>query len=371
MKPHTSFFHTPFTKKICDYGYTEVLESQTYDKFLIWIQNNFFGSLKYLTDHRKQKRESLRAFWPEAESAMSFLFSYSEENFLLKSLYRIEDVGMGERWNGLKISSYAFGFQGLDYHHALSETLTNIGLFIQEHPSMKNSQIDLGKPFQFQLAMDIHPVLDRDLAYRQGLGFFGKNTMLISKEHGSFTIIGSLVFNRRISHQIRKDLEDLLQVSESQKNFEPNHCGQCTACIDACPTSAIKFVEGQWAIDGKDCLSHYTIEEFKDSAVAPTSKRSQEDSWIFGCDVCQDVCPWNHRVQRKRLHQVGSHKTLWESQGALWKQLVEFFLYRPKSVIQNDLLSMSARAYQKKFLGTSFKRLGKMGILKNLNRVQK
>lgn len=310
---------------VTDWGYTEELVPVTYEHYETWVKEGHAGDLKYLTDHRKDIRKNLKELWPKSESAIVFLFSYLDSKIAVENY-----LASREEWNGKKISGYVFGFEGDDYHHLLSQKLTDIGESLKkEIPTL-----------EYKIALDLHPHLDRDLAFRTGLGWFGKNSMFISKHHGSFTLIGSLVFNQKL------DLE--------KSSFETDHCGQCTRCIDACPTMAITDTR---TIMANRCISTFTIETFKEKS--PPEGHDENSPWIFGCDICQDVCPWNKRL--KRLQFVPTKELNQKQLG-----FIHFFLTRPLVEVYQNLKGMSKKEFLRHFARTPFERLGKNGMLKNL-----
>lgn len=320
------FFGLDLTSSyVTDWGYSEELTPKTYAQFESWVNEGNAGELKYLTDHRKEIRKNLKELWPKSESAVVFLFSYLDSKVAVE-----KKIAATKEWNGKKISGYVFGFEGDDYHHLLSQKLMEIG------EELKKKIPNL----EYKIALDLHPHLDRDLAFRAGLGWYGKNSMFISKTHGSFTLIGSLIFNQKLSFDSPK--------------IETDHCGQCTRCIDACPTSAIL---GNRTISVNKCISTFTIETFKEKL--PPEGHDENSPWIFGCDICQDVCPWNKRLIRRGI--VGAKELNQKQLG-----IIEFFLTRNLSEVYIDLKSMSKKEYLRKFARTSFERLGKNGMLKNL-----
>ena len=236
--------------------------------------------------------------------------------------------------NGLKIASYVLGFEGVDYHYNLKESLESIGRELQ----------GLDPELEFKLSLDTQPILERDLAFRAGLGWFGKNSMFISKSEGSFFILGSLLLSK--------------DYTLPERDVETDHCGQCTKCADACPTDAIDL-DTRTLISNK-CISTYTIETFKDVGEAPQGMENSNGE-IFGCDICQEVCPWN-----KRLLRVGKVKPF---EGDLSEHEVKvrsYFLERPISEILDDLSSLSNRGFQRLFRSTPIERTGRVGLLKNI-----
>ncbi len=299
--------------KIVDNAYSEELIPRTYDYYTKWVEEGMHGPLNYLADHRMDKRKSLKEVYPDCESFITFLFDYRDAK-----KFQLENNPTQ------KIASYTVGFDDQDYHYWIKEKLDFIGNYLKEkHPKL-----------EYQISLDIHPVLERDLAQRAGLGWFGKNSMLINKSFGSYQLIGSLLLNQKLE--------------VASREIEVDHCGNCTRCIDACPTKAI--LPGRRTIDSSLCISTFTIETFKDEAApAGYPVESQE---VFGCDICQEVCPWN----RKPLSVTSP---LQES------KLVSFF-NRDLNLIIQDIESMSNKGFKTFFKHTSFERVGKRGLLKNL-----
>ena len=225
------------------------------------------------------------------------------------------------------------GFEGEDYHNLIRAKLIGIGDRIKSEHKL-----------DYKLTLDTHPVLERDLAMRAGLGWFGKNSMLISTEHGSFFIIGSLLLNKKL-----EGLKDKVTV-------EVDHCGQCTRCIDACPTEAID-IETR-TIKAVDCISTFTIEQFKIDSI-PSPKMNLKGGEIFGCDICQDVCPWNQRIDRMEKFK----RVTW-TDGQ--KKILNFFMLRPVDEVHREIEGMSGKEFERFFEGTSFSRSGRRGLLKNI-----
>ncbi len=314
---------------IVDWGYTENIAAQTYDKFSSWVDEGNHGPLHYLSDHRKEARVDLTSVVNNAKSALCFLFTYHPQKLALEDFYQSEES------NGLKIASYVTGFEGYDYHLLLRDKLTTIGEKVQEnHPT----------PLNWRHSLDIQPVLERDLAYRAGLGWFGRNSMLISKEHGSFFIIGSLIFDDTLGLETRP--------------LESDHCGQCNACVEACPTQAIDG--NNRTLKANDCISTWSIELFKEGAPAPKGME-ESGQYFFGCDICQDVCPWNKRPLRLGL-QASDKSSFLQSIDKLKKA----FLSPPLEKLIQKLEKKSNSGFSKEFKETSLGRTGRRGLLKNL-----
>lgn len=306
---------------VLDWGYTEEPVPRTLEFFESWTENNQHGPLNYLSDHRKDLRRDLRHVFPEFQSALVFLFSYQEtKKWMLEN-------------NQHSVAAYTLGFEGEDYHRALKERLTKI--------SEKLVVEDLKTFF----TIDAQPVLERDLAYRAGLGWFGKNSMLINRREGSYFIIGSVLLNQKLPVETA--------------SIDVDHCGQCTACIDACPTNAINV--GTRTIEAQKCISTFTIEIMKDAEAPAGFDKSRGE--IFGCDICQDVCPWN----RKPLQRITSALKLQDKFLFVKDWLFDQSREKLKGMIQAE----SNRGLRKKLFGTAFDRPGKEGWLKNLRNLSK
>lgn len=303
--------------KISDWAYTEELKSKTYNEYLKWVEDENHGPLKYLADERKLKRENLNLIYPECISAISFLFNYTDSK-----------KNQSQSNPDFKVASYVTGFEDQDYHFWIKDKLKQIGELLKKDVN----------GLEYFITLDVHPVLERDLAYRSGLGWFGKNSMLISREFGSYTLIGSLLLNKKIDLTFR--------------DLEPDHCGSCTRCIDACPTKAI--YEDARVIDSNKCISTFTIETFRDEK--PPQGYPVESHEVFGCDICQEVCPWNN-------------KPLNNAQAAPESSLINFF-NRDLDLIILDIEQMSNKGFKIFFKNTSFERVGKRGLLKNLKHYQ-
>lgn len=224
-----------------------------------WLKANHQGEMRYMENHF-DKRLDPRLLVDDAKSVVSLLYNYFPEERLPEGA---ED---------LKISKYAYG---TDYHFVIKDKLKTLMDYIQEEVGEVG-----GRAF-----VDSAPVMDKAWARRSGAGWIGKHSNLINKQNGSFFFIAELII----------DLE--LEADGAVKDF----CGTCTRCIDACPTGAI--VE-PYVVDGSKCISYFTI-ELKEAI--PLEMKGKFDNWVFGCDVCQDVCPWNrfskpHQEPLFKLH---------------------------------------------------------------------
>jgi len=208
-----------------------------------WLQNNMHGQMHYMENHF-DKRLNPTLLVDGAKSVISLLLNYYPSEFQKEDSY--------------KISKYAYGH---DYHFVIKEKLKELLHFIQTEIGEVS-----GRAF-----VDSAPVLDKAWAAKSGLGWMGKNTNLITQKVGSFYFIAELIVDLELDYD----------------SPTTDHCGSCTACIDACPTEAIV---APYVVDGSKCISYFTI-ELKENI--PAEMKGKFDDWVFGCDVCQDVCPWN------------------------------------------------------------------------------
>lgn len=211
-----------------------------------WVKAGNAGAMAYLARHAEAKSDP-RNLLPEAKSILMVALNYNQN-----SLHR----------SGFpRIARYALG---RDYHKVVRAKLRRvIRRFEGTHPGL-----------QWRICVDSAPLMERDFAQLAGIGWFGKNTMIINSRKGSWFVLGALLLSERF---------------EASKPAEGG-CGTCTACIEACPTGAIRFENGRWSVDGRTCISALTIETKGD---IPGNLRNGIGDWTFGCDVCQEVCPFN------------------------------------------------------------------------------
>lgn len=210
-----------------------------------YLNNSYHGEMGYMENHF-DKRLDPRKLVEDSKSVISVGLNYYTDRSQLEP-------------DAPKISKYAFG---ADYHTVIKEKLKEL-----MHSITENIGAVGGRAF-----VDSAPVLDKAWAKKAGLGWVGKNTNLINKEVGSFFFLAELILDLELDYDI---------------SATKDHCGTCTRCIDACPTEAIV---GPYVIDGSRCISYLTI-ELKNEI--PTEFKGKMDNWMFGCDICQDVCPWN------------------------------------------------------------------------------
>jgi len=222
------------------------------ERLINWLQEGMHGEMAYMNNHL-EKRLDPRLLVENARSVISVLLNYFPEQ---KQADPEAPV----------LSKYAFG---TDYHFVMKDKLGELLQFIQAEIA----------PCEGRCFVDSAPVLDRAWAARAGLGWIGKNTNLISTEHGSFFFIGELILD--------------LELAGDEKIVR-NHCGNCSRCIDACPTQALV---APYVLDARKCISYQTIENRGEIDPELKGKFSNR---VFGCDICQDVCPWNLKSETHR-----------------------------------------------------------------------
>lgn len=226
----------------CGISKAEFLEEEA-PRLEAWLKAERNGKMGYMENHF-DKRLDPRLLVPGGKSVISVLLNYYSED--------------QQPEGAPKISKYAYG---ADYHFVIKEKLKELLRFIHQEMGEVNGRV----------FVDSAPVMDRAWAEKSGLGWIGKNTNLITQKVGSYFFIAEMILDL--------DLEYDLPTTD--------HCGTCTACIDVCPTEAIV---APYQLDATKCISYLTI-ELKDQL--PTEFQGKMDNWAFGCDVCQDVCPWN------------------------------------------------------------------------------
>ena len=227
----------------CGISKAEFLEEEA-PRLETWLNKGYHGEMKYMENHF-DKRLNPTLLVEGAKSVISLSYNYFPK-------VKIDEI------NNFKISKYAYGE---DYHEVIKDILKEMVAELQE---------EIGE-FGFRVFVDSAPVLEKAWARKSGLGWVGKNANLITKKHGSFYFLAEIICDLELEYD--------LAVTD--------HCGSCRACIDACPTQAIV---SDRIVDGSKCISYATI-ELKNEI--PDYFNGKMDDWMFGCDVCQDVCPWN------------------------------------------------------------------------------
>ena len=239
-----------------------------------WLNQNMHGNMQYMENYFDKRLDPTKLV-EGSKSVISLMYNYFPEKEQREDTY--------------KISKYAYG---QDYHSIIKKKLKEFVNFIHEEIGEVNAEI----------FVDSAPVLDRAWAKKSGLGWIGKNAMLIHPKNGSFFFLAEIIL----------DLE--LEYDNSIKDY----CGTCTACIDACPTEAI--LPGK-VVDGSKCISYFTI-ELKDEII-PNEVKGKFNDWMFGCDICQDVCPWNRFSLAHQEPKFKPHEKLLNFSKNEWKEITE------------------------------------------------
>jgi epoxyqueuosine reductase len=279
-------------------GIAPAAEADDFPQLRAWLERGFAGDMDYLHRHAEAHRHPASVL-PEVRSVIMVALNYKPA-----------DEELAE--STARIARYA---RGADYHDVLRQRLRALLAWLQgEIPGCRGRGV-----------VDTAPLLERDFARRAGLGWIGKNTMLLNKRLGSYFFLGALLVDVEL---------------QSDAPHETSHCGTCTACLEACPTGA--FV-GPGQLDARRCISYLTI-ELRGSV--PEELRPQVGDWLFGCDVCQEVCPWN------RKGPAGSEPAL--------QARAELLALDPA-----ELLGLSDDEFRRRFRGTALMRAKRRGLLRN------
>ncbi|MGI0105535.1 tRNA epoxyqueuosine(34) reductase QueG [Salinimicrobium sp. WS361] len=256
----------------CGISKAEFLEEEA-PRLEEYLQKERHGKMSFLENYFDKRLDPTKLV-EGSKSVISLLLNYYPEE--------------KQREDSYKISKYAYG---TDYHFVIKDKLKSLLQFIQQ----EIGEVE-GRAF-----VDSAPVMDKAWAAKAGLGWVGKHSLLLSKQKGSFFFVAELI--------VDLDLEYDAPVTD--------HCGSCTACIDACPTNAI--VE-PYKVDGSKCISYYTI-ELKDQL--PQEMKGKFDDWAFGCDICQDVCPWNRFSKPHNEPLFNPHPELLSMSKKDWEEITE------------------------------------------------
>jgi epoxyqueuosine reductase len=268
-----------------------------------WLVDGFAGTMEYMERHADLRRDSTRP-QPGMKSALVVGLDYGGK----------EPPG--------PVAGYA---RGDDYHRLMWDRLDTIGEWLKEQAGgATRSFVDTG------------PVLERDLARRAGLGWFGKNTLLIHPDKGSFFFIGAL-------------FTDLALTPDAP--FEEDHCGTCTRCLEACPTGAFSAPR---SLDANKCISYLTIEL---RGPIPDELQSAVGDHLYGCDICQDVCPWNIKFASELREQAFAPRGFIGQKGA--------------AELARDILALDEEGYRREFRGSAMKRAKVEGLRRNAEIVLK
>jgi len=256
----------------CGISKAEFLEEEA-PRLETWLNQNMNGEMGYMENYFDKRLDPTKLV-PGSKSVISLLLNY----------YPSEE----QNENSYKISKYAYG---RDYHFVIKDKLKQLLNHIQEEIGDVH-----GRAF-----VDSAPVLDKAWAAKSGLGWIGKHSNLLTKQTGSFYFIAELI--------VDLDLDYDTPVTD--------HCGSCTACIDACPTQAIV---DPYVVDGSKCISYLTI-ELKNEI--PTEFSNRMDDWMFGCDICQDVCPWNRFSKPHNEPLFNPHPELLSNSKKEWEEITK------------------------------------------------
>ncbi len=280
----------------CGISRAEFLEQEA-PRLESWLNKNLHGQMSYMENHF-DKRLNPTLLVDGAKSVISLLLNYYPSEI--------------QNQESFKISKYAYGE---DYHFVIKDKLKTLLQFIQDEIGEVNGRV----------FVDSAPVLDKAWAAKSGLGWIGKNANLITQKVGSFYFIAELIVDLELEYDTPTT----------------DHCGSCTACLDACPTGAII---APYVVDGSKCISYFTI-ELKDNL--PQEMKGKFNDWMFGCDVCQDVCPWNRFS--KPHHEP---------------------LFEPKSELLNfskrDWQELTKETFNKVFKNSAVKRTKFEGLMRNI-----
>jgi epoxyqueuosine reductase len=280
-------------------GVARATSADSFDRLRDWLDQGYGGEMAYLYRHEEARRHPASVL-PEVRSIVMVGMSYKPPQ---------EQPPVGAHG---QVARYA---RGQDYHDVLRRRLNQLFAWAQEQvPGCRGRAV-----------VDTAPLLERDFARRAGLGWFGKNTMLLNKRLGSYFFLGALLLDL----ELRPD-----------PPHEMSHCGSCTACLDACPTNAFP---APGVLDARRCISYLTIE-----LRGPIAEelRPQMGDWLFGCDVCQEVCPWNRKAPPGKEPALQARSDL-------------------EAVDPIELLGLSEAEFRQRFRGTALTRAKRRGLLRN------
>jgi epoxyqueuosine reductase len=275
-------------------------EAQRLDE---WLNRGYHGTMEWMV-RNKQRRVDPRNILPEAKSLIVVAMNY------------YTDVQHSKNPEAGKVSRYAWGD---DYHDVVTEQLKKLFEYICElEPAAR------GKVY-----VDTGPVMEKAWAQRAGIGWIGKHTNLITQEYGSWVFLGEIILNLELEYDVPAI----------------DHCGSCTLCIEACPTDAI--IE-PYVLDANKCISYLTI-EYREPFSAVQA--SQIENWVYGCDICQDVCPWNEKF-------------------SLPTTMTEFYP-RSQNVAPKleDIVSLTEAEFRERYRGSPMKRTKLSGLVRNAKAV--
>jgi epoxyqueuosine reductase len=281
----------------CGVSRAEFLEDEA-PRLEKWLKSNMHGEMKYMENYFEKRLDPSKLV-DDAKSVISLAYNYYPKDLQNKE--------------APKVSKYAYG---MDYHYVIKEKLNFFLSFIKDKIGDVN-----GRAF-----VDSAPILEKAWASKSGIGWVGKNSNLITKQVGSFYFLAELIVDLELDYD----------------GIESDHCGECTACIDSCPTQAI--VE-PYVVNGSKCISYFTI-ELKENI--PNEFKEKFEDWVFGCDICQDVCPWNKFSKPHKEPLFQSTPELMKMSREEWNEITE-------------------ETFNKIFKNSAVKRTGYKGLTRNLN----
>ncbi|MFY0651264.1 MAG: tRNA epoxyqueuosine(34) reductase QueG [Cyclobacteriaceae bacterium] len=306
MKPSARINTTRFIKQsaadlgfdYCGIAKAEFLEDEA-PRLEEWLNQNMHGQMHYMANHFDKRLDPIKLV-DGAKSVISVIYNYYPEKDLAKD-------------GSYKIAKYAYG---KDYHFVIKDKLKTLFNQISEEFGEINGRV----------FVDSAPVHERAWAAKAGLGWIGKNSLLLNKDQGSFFFLAEIILDLELEYDI--------PVSD--------HCGTCTACLDACPTDAIPE---PYVVDGSKCISYFTI-ELKEQI--PTEFKGMYEDWIFGCDICQDVCPWNRFSQPNSEPEFSPHPDM-------------------NGMVKRDWEEITEEVFQKIFKKSAVKRTKFSGLKRNIS----
>ncbi|MDH5367400.1 MAG: tRNA epoxyqueuosine(34) reductase QueG [Cyclobacteriaceae bacterium] len=299
-KQYTNFIKTQSKAlgfDFCGIAKAQYLEEEA-PRLENWLNQNMHGEMGYLANNFEKRLDPTKLV-EGAKSVVTFLYNYYPEHNLAQE-------------DNYKIAKYAYG---TDYHFVIKDKLKLLMEMIHDEIGEVSGRV----------FVDSAPVMERVWAQKSGLGWIGKNSLLLNKGSGSFFFIAELI--------IDLELETDAPVTD--------HCGTCTACIDACPTDAIPT---PYVVDGSKCISYFTI-ELKDEI--PREVKGKFENWMFGCDICQDVCPWNKFSKPHQEPQFSHHPDL-------------------ATMTKQDWHEITQEVFQKVFKKSAVKRTKLPGLKRNI-----
>lgn len=282
----------------CGISKAEFLEKDA-PKLEAWLKRGYQGKMSYLENHF-DKRLNPTLLVPEAKSVISLMYNYYPKQDLAKD-------------SNFKIAKYAYGE---DYHFVVKDKLKTLLQRLRDKLGEVNGRV----------FVDSAPVMERSWAAKSGMGWIGKNSLLLNRNAGSFFFLAEMIIDLELEYD--GPIQD--------------YCGTCTACMDACPTEAIPE---PYEVDGSKCISYFTI-ELKEEI--PQSVKGKFENWIFGCDICQDVCPWNRFAAPHKEPRFEPADVL-------------------KEMTPGDWQDLSEEVFNKVFKKSAVKRTGFKGLMRNID----